>query len=116
MREGEKDVSSLVELRRQQECNVHLAWNYPEADRNISSGAHATAEMTRDGPVADYLSSFLPARLADSPSAVMTPAEARDAKAKCQQVSQIRCVGLDTSASSVATETQSRRESQLTRL
>ena len=86
VREGEREVAGLVELRRQQECNIKLTWSYPEADREVGTGVVAAREAAHDGPTTDYLSSFLPARLADSPSAVMTAAEAKEARAKCMQV------------------------------
>ena len=85
VREGEREVSSLVDLRRQQECSIQLTWEYPDGDREVGTGS-AAAEAAQDSAANDYLSSFLPARLADSPSAVMTAAEAQDAKAKCMQV------------------------------
>ena len=86
MRDGERETAALVDLRRQQECSVKLAWSYPEADREAGAGTKTATDAAQDGPSADSLSPFLPARLADSPSAVMTTAEAQEAKSKCLQV------------------------------
>ena len=87
VREGEKEMASMVELRRLQDCSVRLAWPYSEADRQaLNTGRGARAGSDPDSAASDYLLCFLPARLADSPSAVMTADEARATKSKCMQV------------------------------
>ncbi|KAK9804932.1 hypothetical protein WJX73_000485 [Symbiochloris irregularis] len=85
IRAGEKETTGLVDLRRQQECGVRLAWPYPEADRDIQSKRALGPEQDANAGRSDYLAAFLPARLADSPSAVMTPEEGDFAKSKCMQ-------------------------------
>lgn len=86
VRDGEKEVSSIIELRRQQECDIRLTWAYPDADRDVTARPAAGGETVQEGLAQDYLASFLPTRLADSPSAVMTANEASEAKNKCMQV------------------------------
>ena len=86
VREGEKEVAALVELRRQQECGIQLTWTYPDADREAGVRMKTGTETAQEGAAQDYLASFLPARLADSPAAVMTAVEALETRNKCLQV------------------------------